>query len=281
MIDMEARDKVLVGSLETGYRYVDSDTVTNAIIRKEIIGNTIENITKGKTKKKNMKTKDFYELARFSGVATLRTGHTEIPVRVTNIEHESSPFGNTTEITLETVHLNTAGRRNVKKVDDPIKNVYFNDPVTVVLWTDGSRTIVKAQNGELYDPEKGLAMAIAKKFMGDNETKSNYYNVFKKFLPKQKPRKDGVIRKSGPCPWEERDSFNPANRLGPVDDDRWHIWVTHLNPTTGETMGHAVYPHDYSTKYAAERAARRVFGTAGVHEKWVVSRTNPWTEEEK
>ena len=62
-----------------------------------------------------------------------------------------------------------------------IKKVYFNDPVTVVLWEDGTKTIVKC-DGEKYDPEKGLAMAIAKKALGN---KGNYYEVFKKWLPEE------------------------------------------------------------------------------------------------
>lgn len=61
-----------------------------------------------------------------------------------------------------------------------IKKVYFNDPVTVVLWEDGTKTIVKSGEGDIYDPEKGLAMAIAKKALGN---KGNYYEVFKKWLP--------------------------------------------------------------------------------------------------
>lgn len=61
-----------------------------------------------------------------------------------------------------------------------IKKVIFNNPATIVFWTDGSKTVVKAHNDD-YDPEKGLAMAIAKKALGNE---GNYYNVFKKWLPK-------------------------------------------------------------------------------------------------
>jgi len=61
-----------------------------------------------------------------------------------------------------------------------IKKVYFNNPVTVVLWKDGTKTVVRALDGEVYDPEKGLAMAIAKKAFGNQ---GNYYKVFKKWLP--------------------------------------------------------------------------------------------------
>ena len=62
-----------------------------------------------------------------------------------------------------------------------IKNIKFNPPATIVFWTDNTKTVVKC-NGEDYDPEKGLAMCICKKMLGN---KGNYYEVFKKWLPKR------------------------------------------------------------------------------------------------
>lgn len=62
-----------------------------------------------------------------------------------------------------------------------IKKVVFNPPATIVFWSDNTKTVVKSSN-ELYDGEKGLAMAIAKKFLGTNDTKSNYYDEFRKWL---------------------------------------------------------------------------------------------------
>ena len=59
-----------------------------------------------------------------------------------------------------------------------IKNVIFNPPATIVFWQDGTKTVVKATN-ELYDPEKGLAMAIAKRALGNQ---GNYYNIIKKWV---------------------------------------------------------------------------------------------------
>ena len=61
-----------------------------------------------------------------------------------------------------------------------IKKVIFNNPATIVFWSDGSKTVVKSHL-DIYDPEKGLAMAIAKKALGNE---GNYYNIFKKWLPK-------------------------------------------------------------------------------------------------
>ena len=61
-----------------------------------------------------------------------------------------------------------------------IKTVKFNPPATIVFWTDNTKTVVKCK-GEDYDPEKGLAMCISKKMLGD---RGNYHEVFKKWLPK-------------------------------------------------------------------------------------------------
>ena len=63
-----------------------------------------------------------------------------------------------------------------------IKQVIFHEPATIVYWTDGTRTVVKCQDGDIYDPEKGLAMAICKKALGN---KGNYCKVFKRWLPEE------------------------------------------------------------------------------------------------
>lgn len=62
-----------------------------------------------------------------------------------------------------------------------IVKVIFNDPATIVIWEDGSKTVVKCDY-ESFDPEKGLAMAIAKKALGN---RGNYYETFKTWLPEQ------------------------------------------------------------------------------------------------
>ena len=77
-----------------------------------------------------------------------------------------------------------------KSVSEPsIKKVIFNYPATIVLWSDGSKTVVKCQDGDIYDPEKGLAMAISKKALGN---KGNYCNEFKKWLPEDE-EEEGTV----------------------------------------------------------------------------------------
>lgn len=63
-----------------------------------------------------------------------------------------------------------------------IVDVIFNDPATIVFWSDNTKTVVKTQDGESYDPEKGMAMAFCKKLMGNN--KRDYYYTFLNYLEK-------------------------------------------------------------------------------------------------
>ena len=59
-----------------------------------------------------------------------------------------------------------------------IKNVKFNGPATIVFWADGTKTVVKCQNGDNYSEEVGLAMCIVKKAFGNM---SKYNDIFKKW----------------------------------------------------------------------------------------------------
>ena len=60
-----------------------------------------------------------------------------------------------------------------------IDHVLFNDPATIIFWKDKTKTVVRADD-EPYDMEKGFAMAIIKKIMGN---KGNYFDLFKRWIP--------------------------------------------------------------------------------------------------
>lgn len=55
-------------------------------------------------------------------------------------------------------------------VETAIKKVIFNPPATIIQWNDGSKTVVKCQNGEPFDAEKGFVMAYLKKLLGNDNT---------------------------------------------------------------------------------------------------------------
>ncbi len=69
---------------------------------------------------------------------------------------------------------------------NPIKQVIFNGPATIIYWKDGCKTIVKCQEGAVNDPEKGFAMAVARHYFCDILGMSRYDGIFKKYLPKEK-----------------------------------------------------------------------------------------------
>ena len=54
------------------------------------------------------------------------------------------------------------------RVDIPgmIDRVIFNDPATIILWNDGSKTVVKRSDNDIWDSEKGFCMAVIKKLYG-------------------------------------------------------------------------------------------------------------------
>lgn len=68
---------------------------------------------------------------------------------------------------------------------NPIEKVIFNDPATIVFWKDGTKTIVKCQEGATFDPEKGLAMAISRRYLCNICGLERYDGVFKRYVPKE------------------------------------------------------------------------------------------------
>lgn len=62
-----------------------------------------------------------------------------------------------------------------------IKNVIFAPPATIVYWSDGTKTVVKCSEKDVFDPEKGLAMAIAKRCGGN---KGSYYREIQNWVEK-------------------------------------------------------------------------------------------------
>ena len=59
------------------------------------------------------------------------------------------------------------------------KMIKHNGPATIVFWADGTKTVVKCQEGDAFDPNTGLAHAISKKALGDS-----YKKEFKKWTGK-------------------------------------------------------------------------------------------------
>lgn len=48
----------------------------------------------------------------------------------------------------------------------PVKKVIFSGPKTIVLWADGTKTIVSCGEGDIYDHYSGFCAAVVKKLFG-------------------------------------------------------------------------------------------------------------------
>ena len=97
---------------------------------------------------------------------------------------------------LKDLHKSVYGMTSMSTDTVFLKKVIYNDPATIAFWSDGTKTIVKAQPGDIFDPEKGLAMVVVKKACGN---KGNYYNGFKRWLPKNQVDNEEIIYKPEKC----------------------------------------------------------------------------------
>lgn len=75
---------------------------------------------------------------------------------------------------------------------DYIENVYYSNGVTVVIWADGLKTVVRPSGGDSFDPEVGLAMAITQKLFG---TRSQFVKYVAKRVKESDARKNKESKK--------------------------------------------------------------------------------------
>jgi hypothetical protein len=98
---------------------------------------------------------------------------------------------------------------DISRSECAITKVIFNDPATIVFWSDNTKTVVKCGDADIFDKEKGLAMAICKKAMGN---KGNYYEEFKKWIPELKV--DDNASTSEAAIWSYDDIMKAAQSYG-------------------------------------------------------------------
>lgn len=66
------------------------------------------------------------------------------------------------------------------------KKIVYNDPATVVFWQDGTKTVVKCAETEIFSEYYGFLAALAKKIFGTN---SEICRVIRKNTQKPKEEK--------------------------------------------------------------------------------------------
>lgn len=58
--------------------------------------------------------------------------------------------------------------QTLPKLDTKVKKIIINPPATIIIWEDGTKTVVKThkEDEKAYDPEKGVLFCYLKKIMG-------------------------------------------------------------------------------------------------------------------
>lgn len=77
-----------------------------------------------------------------------------------------------------------------------IIRAFTNGPATIVLWGDGTKTVAKCGKDDVFDAEKGLAIAISKRFLG-NDFKPTFEQFLIENEEKAKNVKDNTPIKAG------------------------------------------------------------------------------------
>ena len=61
-----------------------------------------------------------------------------------------------------------------------VERVIYNDPATVIHWSDGTKTVVKCQPEDKFDPKLGFLLAVCKKACGNN---GRFNELLRKYVP--------------------------------------------------------------------------------------------------
>lgn len=90
----------------------------------------------------------------------------------------------TLTFTLKSIDLNGFyPLTGVGKPDNPVKVIY-NPPATIILWKDGSKTVVKCSEDDIYDPMTGFLLCCLKHFLGNDS--AAFHRFLKEYGPQDK-----------------------------------------------------------------------------------------------
>lgn len=73
-----------------------------------------------------------------------------------------------------------------------VTKVIFNGPATIVYFNDGTKSVVKCCENDVFDYEKGLAMALLKRLYGDE-----FHMAFRTMLAEAEEPENNKIPASG------------------------------------------------------------------------------------
>lgn len=102
------------------------------------------------------------------------------------------------------------------------EKIHFNGPATIVEWNDGTKTVVKCQRGDTFDPMTGVAMCCMKKMLGTNESGSNYLNDVSKLIDEALEAKNKRYEK-------KEKALKQKKEIEDVSDPDWNVVAKELD----------------------------------------------------
>ena len=93
----------------------------------------------------------------------------ELELKLLNVDARYEGFGDEILVKLDCAYnlgVQTP-KQKPKKPELTVRRVIFNPPATIVLWEDGTKTVVKCDPRDAYSPEYGYALCYMKKALGN------------------------------------------------------------------------------------------------------------------
>lgn len=73
-----------------------------------------------------------------------------------------------------------------------IEDVIFSEPATIIKWADGTKTVVKCEDGDTYNKFYGFVCCIAKKIYGNN---SRFNSIANKWIEADEKKAEEAKKK--------------------------------------------------------------------------------------
>lgn len=103
----------------------------------------------------------------------------ELGIELSTIRHSSGDVGCEIEGYLRPdIYKKHRAKETCSLPKKPIpKKVKFSGPATIILWEDGTKTVVKCQEDDVFNEYTGVLTCFAKKMFGN---KANFNNIINK-----------------------------------------------------------------------------------------------------
>ena len=130
----------------------------------------------------NCKDCSWYDPKPGSKVISVTPEGIEFKMEVDTVPTRRFSYNEVFAGTLNMVDMSdSAMTKKVKELIFGIQKVIYNFPATIIIWKDGSKTVVKCGDDEVWDPEKGIAMCLLKKILGNE---GNYNKIIRDVMNK-------------------------------------------------------------------------------------------------